>query len=550
MNIQEIIKKSQSLKANRTNWVTTWQQLAEIFDPKNATFKQERAKGDKKRITDIYESQPMLSANTLKSIVVSLFFNRNINPIQFTTIDKEVVEQEGVKEWIESFTDVILNEMFKSKSNFEISFSQAVLDLIIYGTSGTFIQEGKKTTLNYKTISVKNFLISEDSEGFVDCVILSYKMTKKQLLDKWGEDKDARLSDKIRNEKDEDKEFDIELIIYPRKRYDNEKLDQLNMPIGGKWYEVDKQSEIKEVGFSKFPFAVARSEKATQEIYGTSRGLLAYADSSQVQEVSKQHNNLVEKKASPPLVVDGDAFDDPINMRASALNYRKSNVGGTGSPVEPMVVVGDIREDENLMMRKFNTIEKVFFLDKLKIFDDPRATATQVLELRAESFRIMGEFAVGIMQFTEDLLNSTFDIIYKKVYDENGQLKKVYDENGQLIADNGLFNKELPEKLKGKELKITYNNPVTQSQKMNQATMIEKFIGNVSNLAQVQPQVLDLIDFDKITKKYGDILDIDAHLYKDDIEVQNQRKARAEQQQEMQDFEKANATSQIAKNQQ
>jgi hypothetical protein len=540
MNIQEIIKKSQSLKANRTNWVNNWQHLAEIFDPKNATFKQERVAGDKKRIIDIYESQPMLSANTLKSIVVSLFFNRNINPIQFTAIDKEVAKQQEVKEWIESFTDAILSEMFKSKSNFEVSFSQAILDLIIYGTSGVFVQEGKKTTLNYKTISVKNFLISEDSEGFVDCVILSYKMTKKQLLDKWGEDKDASLSDKIKNEKDENKEFDIELIIYPREKYDEKKLDQLNMPIAGKWYEVDKQSEIKEIGFNQFPFAVARSEKATQEIYGTSRGLLALADSSQVQEISKQHNILVEKKSSPPLVVDGETFDDPINLRAGALNYAKSTIGNTRSPVEPLVVVGDIREDENLMIRKFNTIEKVFFLDKLKIFDDPRATATQVLELRAESFRIMGEFAVGIMQFTEDLLNSTFDIIYKKVY----------DEKGQLILNNSLFNKELPEELKGKELKVTYNNPVTQSQKMNQATMIEKFIGNVSNLAQVQPQVLDLIDFDKITKKYGDILNIDAHLYKDDIEVKNQRDKRAEQQEQMQSLEQGKMAGEIAKTQQ
>jgi len=540
MNIKEIIKKSQSLKTNRTNWVTNWQHLAEIFDPNNATFKQERAKGDKKKVTDIYESQPMLAANTLKSIVVSLFFNRNINPIQFTAIDKEVAKKDDVKKWIESFTDVILSEMFKSKSNFEISFSQAILDLIIYGTSGTFIQEGKKTTLNYKTISVKNFLISEDSEGFVDCVILSYKMTKSQLLDKWGEDKDAKLSDKIRNEKDDNKEFDIKLIIYPRERYDEEKLDQLNMPIAGKWYEVDKQSEIKEIGFSQFPFAVARSEKATQELYGTSRGLLALADSLQVQEVSKQHNNLVEKKASPPLVVNGEAFDDPINLRAAAVNYVKPNVGITRSPVEPMIVVGDIREDENLMNRKFNTIEKVFFLDKLKIFDDPRATATQVLELRAESFRIMGEFAVGIMQFTEDLLNSTFDIIFKKVY----------DENGQLIIDNGLFNKELPKEIKGKELKIIYNNPVTQSQKMNQATIIEKFIGNISNLAQVQPQVLDLIDFDKITKKYGDILDIDAHLYKDEYEIKEVRDERAKQQKEALDLERGKIAGEINRTQQ
>tara|TARA_S200002703_G_scaffold96071_3_gene83049 strand:+ start:1526 stop:3148 length:1623 start_codon:yes stop_codon:yes gene_type:complete len=540
MNIKEIIKKSESLKANRTNWVTNWQHLAEIFDPQNATFKQERAKGDKKKVTDIYESQPMLSANTLKSIVVSLFFNRNINPIQFTAIDKEVAKKDDVKKWIESFTDTILSEMFKSKSNFEISFSQAILDLIIYGTSGTFIQEGKKATLNYKTISVKNFLISEDSEGFIDCVILSYKMTKKQLLDKWGNDKDAKLTDKIRNEKDDNKEFDIELIIYPRESYDEKKLDQLNMTIAGKWYEVDKQSEIKEIGFSQFPFAVARSEKATQELYGTSRGLLALADSLQVQEVSKQHNNLVEKKASPPLVVDGEAFDDPINLRAAAVNYVKPNVGIARSPVEPLVVVGDIREDENLMSRKFNTIEKVFFLDKLKIFDDPRATATQVLELRAESYRIMGEFAVGIMQFTEDLLNSTFDIIFKRVY----------DENGQLIVGNGLFNKELPEEIKGKELKVIYNNPVTQSQKMNQASMIEKFIGNVSNLAQVQPQVLDLIDFDKITKKYGDILDIDAHLYKNENEVKQVRDKRAKQQKQMQSLEQGKMMGEIAKTQQ
>ena len=149
----------------------------------------------------------------------------------------------------------------------------------------------------------------------------------------------------------------------------------------------------------------------------------------------------------------------------------------------------------------------------------------------------MGEFAVGIMQFTEDLLNSTFDIIYKKVY----------DENGQLIVNNGLFNKELPKEIKGKELKVVYNNPVTQSQKMNQATMIEKFIGNVSNLAQVQPEVLDLIDFDKITKKYGDILDIDAHLYKNQNEIEQVRKERAKQQEEINSLEQGKTMAEINK---
>ena len=80
--------------------------------------------------------------------------------------------------------------------------------------------------------------------------------------------------------------------------------------------------------------------------------------------------------------------------------------------------------------------------------------------------------------------------------------------------------------------------------------MIEKFIGNVSNLAQVQPQVLDLIDFDKITKKYGDILDIDAHLYRDESKVEQVRNERAEQQQQALDLERGKIAGDINKTQQ
>ena len=76
------------------------------------------------------------------------------------------------------------------------------------------------------------------------------------------------------------------------------------------------------------------------------------------------------------------------------------------------------------------------------------------------------------------------------------------------------------------------------------------FIGNISNLAQVQPQVLDLIDFDKITKKYGDILDIDAHLYKDEYEIEQARKERAKQQEQMQSLEQGKMVGEINKTQQ
>jgi hypothetical protein len=531
-NAKELIRKAKSLSGSeeRTNLETVWQDVNDIFDPKNANITVERSKGDKENITRLFESAPINFVHQLKSIIIGVFFNRSIKPISITAKSEEINEAPEVKDWIDEFTKMMLGVMFNPKTGFERSQSEAVADDIRIGTIATFIEEGKESPIKYHTLNIKNFLIAENDEGDVDYVVIKDKMTAKQMIQKWGED---NVHEKVKKSFDKDPftEFAVQLHILPREERDKNKIDKLNKEIAGFWIDEKHQVMIEELGWDSMPVAIGRSEKATGEIYGTSRAMIALADGRQINQMSRQLNEATEKTLNPPLNVNA-TYSKRINLKPGALNSPDAKTLPVGrTPIEQILTIGNIPLTQDLIQRKEQNIREIFFLDKLKIFDDPRATATQILELRAETFRIMGDFIFGIVDYTEQILTRTFDILFNKIYMRNA--------DGQfIIKDNTLFDKEIPSVLlENPELKINYQNPITQSQKLNESASIEKLLAGVMNLAQVNPEILDNIDFDKVVSKSADILGIDPDIIKNPVLVKREREQRQAQSQEQQQLE-------------
>jgi hypothetical protein len=542
MNVKELIKKAQDLQSQRVNFETEWQNVADIFKPTKAAITVERSAGDKEHIQRLFESSPINFVNQLKSIVIGVFFNRSIKPISIKAATEALNENQEVREWITDFTDMMLKTMFKPESNFEKSLSEAVGDDIVFGTYATLIEKGKKFPVKYHTLNIKNFLIAENDEGDADYVIIKNKMTARQIVAKW-ENTDAVIHKDIleANKLKPFEEFEIHLHIFPREERDKSKIDKINKPIAGYWIDVKNQVIIQEIGWDTMPVAIGRSEKATGEIYGTSRAMIALADGRQINEMSGQINKAAELTLRPPLNINA-TYSKRLNLRAGALNMPDIKQLQAGrQAVEQILTIGNIPITQDLIQRKEQNIREIFFLDKLKIFDDPRATATQVLELRAETFRIMGDFISGIVDYTEQTLNRTFNLLYKEIY----------DDNNQLIVGNGLFEKEIPEMLlQNPTLEITYQNPITQSQKMNESAAIEKLVANMINLAQAKPEILDLLDGDQAVRKFADILGIDPELIKDDFLVKRERKQRQvqmEQQEALNQEQQAVDTASTAK---
>jgi hypothetical protein len=298
---------------------------------------------------------------------------------------------------------ILLNSVgiviLKSQANYGVdelqaSILEAFKDISAFGTTATIIEKGKNYDLIYITQHIKNYLIGEDEEGKISNIIIKSDFTAQQIISKFGEENiDKNIIDIAKARPNEKLPF--QLHIYERQDRDVNKIDLLNKRFAGCWIDVRNQMIVQELGWDSFPVAVGRSEKSTDELYGTSRAMIALADARQLNIMQRQYNESVELTLKPPLIVNAD-FDGRINLSPMALNKAKSNNMSAGrSAIEAINLVGQLQGTLELIQEKKRNIQEAFFLDKLKIFDNPNATATQVLELRAEGFRIMSSVATA-----------------------------------------------------------------------------------------------------------------------------------------------------------
>ena len=468
---------------------------------------------------------PVTAVSTLKSIILGVVFNRSIRPIKLSSVSADLNENEEVSRYLHDLTTLILDTLFNPKSGFERALSSAIDDDIVIGTMATFIEQGKNYPLKFYTIPIQNFLIDENDEKEVDTVILKFEMTARQIMQKF-----ESVPEVITKFKDDNRKFDIELHIMPRKERDKKSIHRNNMPIAGYWINKDHLILLEETGWESMPVAVGRSEVTSGELYGTSRTMIALADAKEMNEMSRLLSEATELTVRPPLVVNAN-FEKRINISQGALNYTEARALATGQkPIEQIHTIGSVSLNYDLLMRKENSIKEALFLDKLKILDNPNATATQILELKAEMFRIMGDFSTGIIDYLNQILDRTLTVLLEQIYDKNYNL-----------VNPALFDKELPDSLRqNPELKIDYLNPITQSQRQVESLMIDKLIDDVMGIAQVNPSVLNKINFNKVIRRKIEISGLDADLIKSDEEVQEIEEMQQAQQHQQQQAEMDN----------
>jgi hypothetical protein len=250
------------------------------------------------------------------------------------------------------------------------------------------------------------------------------------------------------------------------------------------------------------------------------------------------YNSAVEKSLSPPMDILAGAFEKALNLSKGAANYRKASAMG-GDAVRPILTVKELASTLNLIQEKKQSLREIFFLDKLKIIDNPNATATQVMELRAEGFRIMSSIATSIQEYLESLLDRSFDILFRESFSETFDLLP------------GAVFKEMPDDLKSAPpLKVKFINPITEAQQITTLNSIDTLIQTVTATAQLDPSSIDVINFDEILRQKQIAMIVDPKVIRDEAEVKAIREARQQQQQQAQEAESANLDSQTIKNMQ
>lgn len=541
--VEDLLKRTETLEAGKQNFLNLYQEIGDLFRPVRSDIISKKTAGDKENFKRIFDSFPILAVETFASILLGVLTNKSTKWFNLQTVDGKLGEINTVSTWLSQATEVMWNKLYNPASGFEQALLEAFKDVGAFGTVATLIEEGSKFDLVFITQNIRNYLVSENSEGRVDSIIIKAQFSARQAIEKFGNDVNEQIK-KIA-EKNPYELFDFQLHIYPRSERDKTKIDAINKAYAGCWVDVKHKEIVKEIGWDSFPVAVGRSEKSTDELYGTSRAMIALADARELNAIQQRYAESVELRLRPPLIQNAD-FAARLNLSPGAINKATQNASYAGrSAIEPINTVGDLNGTLELAQEKKQSIREIFFLDKMKIFDNPNATATQVLELRAEGFRIMSSVATSIQEYLDAILDRTFDILFRKSYAVN-------DLDGGGSSFNllsGAVFPEMPNELKNApELKVVFVNPINQSQQTIELNGIDVLINTVGSIAQMSPDVMDVVNFDNVLRKKRSILNIDPELINDEKTVKQIRQERQSQQQQQQALMNQEIDSKAAKN--
>jgi hypothetical protein len=82
---------------------------------------------------------------------------------------------------------------------------------------------------------------------------------------------------------------------------------------------------------------------------------------------------------------------------------------------------------------------------------------------------------------------------------------------------------------------VVYIGPLARAQRTDRVASIERYVCFIAQLEQVDPEVLDVADFDEAARQAGRDLSVPAELMRDPKEVEKLRAERQEQQKAMQE---------------
>ena len=93
---------------------------------------------------------------------------------------------------------------------------------------------------------------------------------------------------------------------------------------------------------------------------------------------------------------------------------------------------------------------------------------------------------------------------------------------------------EPPEGLEGFDLDVTFESVLAQAQKVTATSSMDQAVAFFGGVGQMYPEVLDVLDHDKLGRNYLDRIGVPADCIRDEDGVEAIRQQRAEQQAQMQ----------------
>ena len=499
---EDILERFEVCKSGRTNFDSTWQDVAELMDPHGGDFNTKRSPGEK-RSDKVYDQTAVQSLEKFTAAMEAFNTPRTQRWSHLRASNEDLNKIGAVKEWFEEAESLLYKLRNNPRARFYGQTYEVYKSLGLTGNGCMFVDEGPNGGIRYKATHVGQTWIETNFEGVVDTVYYEYELTAKAAVQKWGPDAPPTAQKNLKAAPLQTGKYVH--CVRPNKNKDREAKGPKGMAYEAFDISVEDRAPIgKPSGYHEFPYMWTRYTVSPSEIYGRGPGMMVLPDVRTLQEMQKTFLRAGHKVADPPLLV---ADDKRLGRGSRKIRLAPGgvNIGGVdidGRPkIIPLQTGARLDLTEGMMETLRDNIRSAFLVDYFDILvrDRVTMTATETLERAKEKGQLLTP-VIGRQQseFLGPMIERELGIAQRQ-----GLLPPVPEA---LAEAEG-------------EYEIEYETDATRMQRTDEVSAFMKLQEVMGQFIAADPQLLSKIDAEKAMEHYGQDLGVPQKLFRSEDEM-------------------------------
>ena len=444
--------------------------------------------------------------------------------------DEELKTDEPSIEWCHK-----LNELYKwtfQNSNFYQESPIFYRSASRFLTAAMMCEEDFQNRCRFTVFPIGSYYCSNNGLGQVDTFIFETRYKLRQIVDLFceklpdGKPDVTNLGDTLqiawKDPKQHENPYNMVWAIEPNWADYNQTKAKYNSKFKrykASYYVRDSAEKkiIQQKGFDEFPVPVFRWYRQPTDAYGVDGpGRKAIGDVREIFWATGMWNNAVAKVIEPPMVAPPEVGQYPMGTVPGFLNVAPGAAKGNEGFRPAYQIQPDLKAIQEKRMELKTCIDKTCFADVFRMIANTDKTqpetATYWLQRIQENYNVI---APVYGNFEHDWLKPLFRIMYK-IFERQGAFKQ-----GGPVGPP-------PPQLAAKGLKWNIISSISSALKMKETTSYDKAVLFTTETMKVNPQAGDVLDTDKLNRRYYKALNI-IGVAKDEDQVAQVRQARAKQ---------------------
>jgi hypothetical protein len=432
-----------------------------------------------------------------------------------------------VQKWIQESQESMYSAF--NRSNFYDVVPEFISDGATCGTAHLVVEEDiPRAAINFVVPHFRECFIAENQYGQVDTNYRVYKMTLRQISQKFGWEKMCKIEPNFKKDYESNMHAEREVLhaVYPREDYHPGRVHAK----GKKWESVwvyrkggkiltvsgsvaslagDDTQVANEGGYDTRPIITWRWRKNNDEIYGRGPAHDAWVSIALDNQMGRTNLVTAQRAAEPPLVAASD-LRNSIQRGPNGITYIERNRGDIRlSMPQPLHTgVQSLPFNVEFQDRLKATINSYFHTDVFMMMSQlanagktERMVTEQIMELQGEKAAILGT-RVGNLQA------EAFNPLIERVYSIEAAAGRIPDPPDILMETrhNGV--------------EVQYLGPLSQAQtRLTKVRSIQSGLQLVTSIAQLNPTSVDMVDYDQAAKEALEAVSFPATCLRDSKQV-------------------------------